>query len=176
MLKLSLSREGLSVGAHQVHYAWVIVAVASAMWLVSSTIRVVFSVMVPYLADDAGDFGWSYGVIAFAVSLQWIVSGLCSPLAGWVGNRYGIRRTMVFGALLFIVGMTLTGSMHHLWQFYLYFGFILGASIAIFQVPLVAAVTMWFKKHLGVAMGTLQASAGVGSAVSIFFVVLLLDH
>ena len=30
--------------------------------------------------------------------------------------------------------------------------------LAIFQVPLIAAVTLWFQQHLGVAMGLLQSA------------------
>ncbi len=174
MLKIGLSTTGLSVGEHRVHYAWVIVAVASAMWLTSSSIRIAASMLVPYLADSDG-FGWSYGAIALAFSIQWLFAGLFGPAAGWLGDRYGVRRTMILGAFLFVAGMMLTGTMTHLWEFYLYFGIILSASMAIFQVPLVAAVSTWFKKHLGLAMGALQGSQGIGTAIAILLIVVLFN-
>ena len=175
MLKVNVSTDGLQIGTHRLHYAWVIVVVAAILWLTSGSIRMASSVLVPYMEDPA-NFGWSYGAIGFGFSLQWIFSGMCSPVVGWLGDRYGIRRTMVLGAFLFIAGMMLTGTMNHLWQFYLYFGIILSASMAVFQVPLTVAVTMWFKKHLGLALGLLQASMGLGTVIAIIGVLFLLNH
>ena len=171
-LTISLSPTGITVGTRKIHYAWVIVAVAAAMWMISSSIRFAGTVLVPHL-QDPDVFGWSYGAIAFAFSLQWLVSGLLGPVMGWFGDRHGVRRTMVFGAVLFIAGMILTGTMNHLWQFYLYFGILLGVSTAVFQVPLVSGVTVWFRTHLGVAMGSLQSLQSLGTALLIPLVALL---
>ncbi len=79
------------------------------------------------------------------------------------------------GGLLFIAGMVLTGTMTHLWQFYLYFGFLLAAGMAAFQVTLVSGVTLWFRRQLGLAMGILQALQGLGTAVAILMVFILFD-
>ena len=137
----------------RIHYAWVIVAVAAAMGFITSSVRFAAAALVPHLSDSAAGFGWSYGAISFAFSLQWVVLGLVSPYVGWLGDRYGVRWLLLLGALLFIAGMMLTGIMSNLWQFYLFFGVILSASMGIFQVPLTASVTMWFRRHLGTGMG-----------------------
>ena len=171
-LAINLSSTGVTVGTRQIHYAWLIVVLAAAMWTVSSSIRFAGTVLVPHL-EDPDAFGWSYGVIAFAFSLQWLVSGLFGPVMGWLGDRHGVRLTMVLGAFLFIAGMLLTGTMTHLWQFYLYFGILLGGSMTVFQVPLVSGVTVWFRTHLGLAMGSLQALQGLGTALLIPLVAFL---
>ena len=171
-LAISLGHSGLSVGSLRIHYAWIIVMLAAAMWMVSSSIRFSATVLIPHLQDPAG-FGWSYGAIAFAFSLQWFLSGLLGPVMGWMGDRYGVRRTMVFGACLSIAGMLFAGSTTHLWQFYLSFGVLLGASMAIFQVPLVSGVTVWFRTHLGVAMGVLQGLQVLGTVLLIPLMALL---
>src|SRR2546422_11741573 len=87
----------------RVHYAWVMLGVAIAMRLVSSVERTASGVLVAYLVDPAGDFGWSRSVVGLALSLQWIFSGVFGPPAGWLGDRYGLRRTMAVGAPLFLV-------------------------------------------------------------------------
>ena len=172
MLKVNLRPAGLAVGSHKIHYAWAIVGVASAMWMTTSVIRFAASVLVPYLQEN---FGWSIFDIFAGFAIQWIASALASPLVGWLGDRYGVRRIMVLGALIFVLGMLLTGTMTHLWQFYLFYGIILSLAMAIFQVPMVAAVTLWFRKHLGIAMGTMQAIQGLGTAAAIFLVSLMVD-
>ena len=165
MLKVNLQPAELAIGNQRFHYAWVIVGVASVMWMITSSIRFATSMLVPHLQEA---LGWSIFAIFVAFALQWVVSAFFSPIAGWIGDRYGVRKVMLAGVALFVAGMVLTGTMTHLWQFYLYYGLILAAAMAIFQVPLVAAVTLWFRTHLGLAMGTLQAIQGMGTAMAIF--------
>ncbi len=173
MPKVSLSPANLVVANRPIHYAWVIVGVASVMWVTSSSIRFAISLLVPYLQDPDGAFGWSYFAIALAFTLQWVLSGTLAPAAGWLGDRYGVRKIMLAGAVLYIVGMLLTGAMEHLWQFLFYFGVLMGASMAIFQVALITGVTLWFRRHLGVAMGLLQGFQGLGTVVAIGMVYFL---
>ena len=67
----------------RVHYAWVIVAIAAAMGFITSSVRFAAAALVPHLSDPAAGFGWSYGAISLAFSLQWIIFGLASPT--WAG-------------------------------------------------------------------------------------------
>ena len=172
MAKFNLESSNLVVAGRPVHYAWVIVAVAAVMRLFSSSFRSSSSILIPRLVDS---FGWSYGAVGLGFAIQWIVSGMFGPPAGWLGDRYGVRWTMRLGAVLFIVGMVLTGFMRELWQFYLFFGVILSAAMGIFQVPLTAAVTLWFRKHLGTGMGLLQSSQGIGPLVAVPVMLLIIQ-
>ena len=163
----------VALGPLGVHYAWVIVLLASLMWMISSSFRFAAVVLVPHLQDPDDGFGWSYWAIAIAFSLQWIISGLMSPVLGWLGERHGVRPILVTGAVLFLVGMLLTGYMTQLWQFYLFFGVLLGIAMTVFQVPLVSSVTVWFKSNLGAAMGGMQAIQSLGTVSLIPLVALL---
>ena len=147
----------------KIHYAWFIVAIAATMGLISSSMRFAGAALVPHLNDPATGFGWSYGAISFAFSLQWMVLGLVSPYVGWLGDRYGVRRLLFLGALLFILGMVLTGIMTDLWQFYLFFGVVLGVSATMFGVLTISGVTLWFRRYLGVAMGIVWSFQGMGT-------------
>jgi MFS family permease len=138
------------------------VAIAAIIMLITSSVRFAAASLVPYLSDPASGFGWSYGAISFAFSLQWLVLGFISPYIGWLGDRYGIRRLLLLGTFLFIGGMLLTGTMSSLWQFYLYFGLMLGIAYAIFTILLVSGVTLWFRRYLGVAMGAVWSFQGIG--------------
>src|SRR5262245_44273497 len=75
----------------EIHYAWVMLGVAIAMRLISSVERTASGVLLAYLVDPAGEFGWSRSVVGLALSLQWICSGVFAPPAGWMGDRYGLR-------------------------------------------------------------------------------------
>ena len=169
--KFSFRLSDLILAGHRLHYAWAIVAIAAVMRLFSSSFRSSSSVLIPRLVES---FGWSYSAVGFGFALQWIVSGLLGPSAGWLGDRYGARVAMTVGAVLFIAGMVLTGFMQNLWQFYLFFGIILSASMGIFQVPLTASVTMWFRRHLGTGMGILQSAQGIGPLVAVPIMLLVI--
>src|SRR5499426_3052805 len=158
----------------RVHYAWVMLGIAIAMRLVSSVERTASGMLVAYLVDPTEKFGWSRSVVGLALSLQWICSGVFAPPAGWLGDRYGLRLAMAVGALLFLATSVLIGLVTAPWQFILYFGIFMSAALAIFQVPLVSAVTLWFSRHLGVAMGLLQSAQGLGNVLFAPLMVVLL--
>ena len=131
MFNIGLRPEGLVVGNRRIHYAFVIVAVATVMWMTSSSMRFAVAILVPQMTDL---FGWSIGFITLGFTIQWMLSAALSPICGWLSDRYGVRRVMWAGGLLFMAGMVLTGIMTQLWEFYLYFGLLLAAGMASFQV------------------------------------------
>ena len=145
-------------------------AIAATMGFITSSVRFAAAALVPHLSDPAAGFGWSYGEISLAFSLQWIVLGLVSPYIGLLGDRYGVRLLMLLGAFLFIAGMMLTGVMSNLWQFYLFFGVVLGVATTIFTVLTVSGVTLWFRRHLGAAMGVVWSFQGAGTIALLFLI------
>ena len=154
----------------RLHYAWVIVAIAAAMGFITSAVRFAAAALVPHLSDPAAGFGWSYGAITLAFSLNWIVLGLVSPYVGLLGDRYGVRPLLLLGAVLFIAGMMLTGVMSNLWQFYLFFGVVLGVATTIYTVLTVSGVTLWFRRQLGAAMGVVWSFQGAGTIALLFLI------
>ena len=175
MLKINLQPSELAVGSRRIHYGWVIVAIASTIGFLTSSVRFAATALVPYLRDSASGFGWSYGAISLGFSLQWLVLGIVSPYIGWLGDRYGARRLLLVGAFLFIAGMLLTGIMTSLWQFYLFFGVMLGIATTVFSILLVTGVTLWFRKHLGVAMGAVGSIQGMGMIAFLFLIAVAFD-
>jgi MFS family permease len=90
------------------------------------------------MVDPAGEFGWSRSIVGLALSLRWVCSGVFGPPAGWLGDRYGIRRAMDIGAVLFIATSLLIGMVRVPWEFLLSFGILMSMALAVFQVPLIS--------------------------------------
>jgi MFS family permease len=155
------------------HYAWVIVGIAAAMQMVGASIRMAFGVFIEPLSHILGG---DQGAITLAYAINSVVSAVFSPAAGWIGDRYGTRKAMTIGGLMFIAGMVLTGLINHLWQFYLAFGVLLGIAQAIFLVPLVPGVMRWYRRQLGWGMGILMASWGLGPAITVPIMGYLIVH
>jgi MFS family permease len=146
------------------------------MVLVTSSIRFAAAALVPYLNDADSGFGWGYSAITLGFSIQWIVLGLVSPYIGGVGDKYGMRPLLLFGGVAFIAGMLLTGVMSSLWQFYVFFGLILGLASSIFTVLPISGLTLWFRTHLGLAMGAIWSFQGIGVVAFIFFISAAFDQ
>ena len=175
MFKADLRPAHLAIGSRRIHYGWVIVVIASTIGSITSAVRFAATALVPHLRDSASGLGWSYGAITLGFSLQWFVLGIVSPYVGWLGDRYGARRLLLFGTFLFIAGMLLTGIMTSLWQFYLFFGVMLGVSTTVFSILLVTGVTLWFRRRLGVAMGAMGSVQGIGTIAFLFLIAVAFD-
>ena len=145
------------------HYAWFTLAIVFGLQTVSTGMRMAFGAFIDPLQEA---FGWSQGSIGLAYSIQFIASALFSPVAGWLSEVYGTRRAIFAGIALFIIGLALTGTITELWQFYLYYGIIIGAALSVFTVCLVTTVGYWFRTHKGLAIGITMASQGVGPALA----------
>ena len=160
MLNLSASR--LPWG---LHYCWIIVAVLATVQILATSISMAAGILLPPLTDPDGRFGWSVGTIVMGLAAYYLVGAIFAPVSGWLGDRYGARRMMFAGAILYGVSMVLLGFVRELWQFFIVFGFLLSLTQSIAMVPLMASVSGWFRRRLGLGTGILWAAGGVGTAI-----------
>tara|TARA_B100000029_G_scaffold383977_1_gene379440 strand:- start:254 stop:1522 length:1269 start_codon:yes stop_codon:yes gene_type:complete len=146
------------------HYVWAIVSIGVFIQMIGSALRNIFGILVDPLNVN---FNWSVGEIGIAYALMSITSALSSPFCGWLGDRFGAKRTMFFGSLLFLFGMLWVSFMNNLWEFYIAYGLVLGFSQSLLGVPIVPAVISWFRRHVGLGTGALMVSWSLGPALTI---------
>jgi MFS family permease len=158
------------------HYSWVIVGILVVVQVVGSAISQSAGVMVAPLRDPHGDFGWGIGTIGALMAVYYVVGALFSPVSGWLGERYGARHLMLAGGLLYGSSMVLLGLVRQPWHFLLAFSVLLSLTQSICLVPLMAAVSGWFRRRLGLGTGILWAAGGLGSALLAPLVSVLLDQ
>ncbi len=60
-----------------------------------------------FLTPMSVELGWGREVFAFAIALQNLVWGIAQPFAGALADRYGARKTIVVGAVLYTAGLAL---------------------------------------------------------------------
>jgi MFS family permease len=148
-----------------IHYSWVIVGILVVVQVIGSAISQSAGVMVAPLRDPHGPFGWGIGTIGAIMAVYYLVGALCAPVSGWLGERYGPRRLMLAGGLLYGGSMLLVGMVRHPWHFLFAFSLLLALTQSICMVPLMAAVSGWFRRRLGLATGILWAAGGLGAAL-----------
>jgi MFS family permease len=158
------------------HYSWVIVGILVVVQVIGSAISQSAGVMVAPLRDPHGDFGWGVGTIGALFAVYYVVGALFAPVSGWLGEWYGARRLMLAGGLLYGGSMLLLGLIRQPWQFLLAFSFLLSLTQSICMVPLMAAVSGWFRRRLGLATGLLWGAGGLGAALLAPLVSFLLEQ
>ncbi len=162
MLKVNWRPPSLSIGTTRIHYGWLIAAMAAALQVTTNFVNQAFAVLLPIIEDT---FGWSLTAITLAYFFKSIVQAMLSPVAGWVADRYGARRSLLTAATLYVGGMLALSSINQVWQLYLCYSLILGIAQALFSVNIPTTVAAWFKKRLGVATGLQQSLGGMGASI-----------
>ena len=155
------------------HYAWSIVGIGTVLRVTANFVSQAFAVVLVVLLDK---FEWTLTAIVLAQVFRSLASAALSPVAGWVGDRYGVRRSLLVAATLYVAGMLLLSTITHVWQLYLYYSVLLGVAQALFSVNIPTTVAAWFKKRLGVAVGIQQSLGGMGSALTAPALALLISQ
>ena len=142
------------------HYSWIIVAVLAVVQIFGGSIFFVAGIMVAPLSDQGGDFGWSVGTISVAFALYYLFSAIYAPISGHLGDRFGARKMMLAGIIMYGLGMVSLGFVNQVWQFFLVYSVFMAATASITMVPLMASITGWFRHRLGLesaSFGLLEA-------------------
>jgi MFS transporter, OFA family, oxalate/formate antiporter len=109
-----------------------------------------------------------YSQIALIYTLFILFETWPVPLAGYLIDKFGIRRLMLVGAVGILVGWTLGGTVattvvHH----YITYGVIAGTGAGIIYIATVANAVKWFPDKRGLAAGLTAAGFGGGSALTL---------
>ncbi len=148
-----------------IHYSWVIVAVLAVVQIFGSSIFFVAGIMVTPLSDETGDFRWGVGTIGGAIALYYVFSAIYAPISGHLGDRFGARPMMLAGIIMYGLGMAALGFVSEVWHFFLFYSVFMSATASITMVPLMASISGWFRRRLGVGIGILWAVGGIGAGI-----------
>jgi MFS family permease len=117
------------------------------------------------LKPIAADLASSRSVPALANSLAWLGSGAGSIVFGWVADRVGIARTVLFGAVMTGAGLAWAstgGAAELLLAHGLLVGFLGSGAI---NVPLIIYVSRSFDQHRGSAVALVSSGQYVAGAL-----------
>src|SRR5262249_9991504 len=125
-------------------YGWVIVGAGVVLSLIIFGVVDSFGVMFKPISEQ---FHWDRGTTSVASMINWISLGLSTLLFGALSDRFGSRRIIIVGGLIFIAGTLLLSQIQSLWQLYLYFGILLAIGRSAAGVSLIAFVTKVFVRN-----------------------------
>jgi MFS family permease len=138
---------------------WIVISSAGLQLLQAGLMMQAYGAYVSVLQDD---FGWTATQLAFGYSLQPMQNGLLGPIQGWMIERWGPRRVMRVGTVLFGGGFMLFSQVNSLLTFYAVFIVMaIGANLAGFMTIMVTLV-QWFERRRATAMSISQTGMSVG--------------
>lgn len=143
-------------------YGWVIVFTSLVLLVGSFGTQLTFGV---FLKPLSAEFGWSRAAASGAMSLAMGLSGVVGVVMGRLTDKFDVRILIGIAAALGTACYVLLADMHHLWQFYLYFGLGGGICIGSTYAPVSAIVSKWFRERRALALGTALMGISVGQMV-----------
>ncbi len=146
------------------HYSWIVIAILATVQIFASSISMAAGIMLPPLTDENGAFGWNESLVTLGIATYYGFGAVYAPITGWLGDRFGSRIMLFAAATLYMISMVLLSMISELWHFFLFFGVLLSLTQSLGMVPLMASVSGWFRRRLGMGIGILWAAGGIGTA------------
>lgn len=143
---------------------WVVVASILGLIVGAGSINIfAFGVFLKPVSDD---LGVSRGTLSAAVFLSSILTACGSPILGTMIDRWGIRVVMLPAIALFAL-VTAAFSMLSADPAVLFVLYGLSGLVGSGQTPIAysKAVSAWFDKERGLALGIAMAGVGLGTAI-----------
>ena len=114
----------------------------------------------------ASGLSFSRATTSVAAGIGKAINGPQSLLTGWLSDRFGPRWIIVGGVFLIGLGLILMNFIDSLWAFYLVWGVTLGTGVNIaLELPMNTAISNWFVKKRGTALGIRMASIGLAGVL-----------
>ncbi|HRP26060.1 MFS transporter [Thauera sp.] len=117
-----------------------------------------------FLPPMTADQGWSRELFSFSIALQNLLWGLFQPFAGAFADRHGAGRTLVGGALLYIVGLVVMAHADTALGLNLGAGLLIGMGLSgtTFSVVLGVIGRMAAPEKRSMALGLASAGGSFG--------------
>ncbi len=143
---------------------WLLLAAAFGTFSVGAGFMHAYTVFLVTFIDV---FGWSRAEVSLAYSVSQIVTGVSSPLVGWLVDRLGPSRLILMGGALLTVGLLANAEATQLWHVVLLYGVVmtLGAN-CLGLVVFVPLLSRHFVRNRGMAVSVVQSANGFARAFS----------
>lgn len=129
--------------------------------------RFAFGAIIPFMKDGLGLDYRQTGIVASAIFLGYLLS---VSVVGFFVMRFGTKKVIIISLFIISFGMAISGFANGFWMAYI--GCLLaGIGTGGANVPSLELVGRWFTTSMkGMAIGIANSGAGIGMAVTGFFV------
>ncbi|HSR10228.1 MAG TPA: MFS transporter [Thermodesulfobacteriota bacterium] len=150
----------MSARRTQFFYGYVVVGAAFIIMVLAWGSNRSFGVFVEPILRD---FGWTRAALSGSFTLNAIVMGVLTLVAGRATDRFGPRAVLIVCGCFAGLSFILSSRIDAVWEFYVFYGVFGGIGMSGLLIPLMAAVLRWFTKYRGFMSGILVSGAGFGN-------------
>lgn len=125
-----------------------------------------FNVLPLVMGPISSEFGWDFAAVSAGVTVFGILAALMAPVFGGLSDRFGVRPVVLWSLLLFGIIFASFYFLPPSHTGYLLFWAVLGA-IGIGSTPVTwsRAISMWFNRHRGLALGIMLLGTSLAAMV-----------
>jgi MFS family permease len=117
-----------------------------------------------YIPSIEQEFGWSRVEVSLAFTIVAYMIVLVSPIQGFLVDKFGPRKVVLTSIPLFAASLAaLYFTPANLAVYYLLWGLVPVLGLGLWPLGYLQAVTPWFDRKLGLALGCANAGIGLGS-------------
>ncbi len=146
----------------RVFYGWVVVATFFVVGITLYGIHLSFGV---FFKSIESEFDLTRAATSSIVSINLILAGVFSFVAGWALDRYGPRRVVLLMGIFTGLSLALTSLTTSHWQLFITYSLLLSLGTgAVYVVPM-STVSRWFNKKRGLALGLAGSGLGLGMII-----------
>ena len=143
-------------------YGWVIIAVFLVIGATLYGVHFSFGV---FFKSIEAEFSLTRASTSSILSVNMVLAGLFSFLAGWALDRYGPRVVVLLMGIFTGLSLILTSLTGAAWQLFITYSLLLAMGTGpIYAVPM-SAVSRWFDRKKGLALGLASMGIGLGTVV-----------
>jgi len=151
-----------SVTSIETRTSWVVAFVALLTMLMASGGAWITAVA---LTEIAAEVGGVRSIPALGSSLAWLGSGFGGILMGTLAERFGTRWTVLFGALMIALGLSISTLGPH-WPLWIGHGVFIGLfGLGGINAPLYIYVSRWFDRRRGSALALISSGTYLAGAL-----------
>jgi MFS family permease len=152
----------LTISTIETRSSWIVASVSVALLSLSFGALWITAVG---LKTIAADLGGARSAPSLANSLAWLGSSVGGIAMGRLADRFGIRWTVMFGAVSICIGLFIS-TLGQPWQLYLGHGIFMGLlGNAGLNAPLYVYVSRWFDRRRGSALALISSGGYVAGTI-----------
>lgn len=130
-----------------------------------------------FLKPISEEMGWERGMISLALNAGLVMTGLATPFAGRLMDKYGIRAITLPAIILFAIATAAVSLVSTSPVVFILLYAVMGlAAAGQTPLPYSKAIASWFDKRRGLALGIAIAGVGLGAAVVPKFTLMMMQH
>jgi len=159
---INLPGIGLSIPSIETRTSWVVASLSVALLALSFGAMWITAVGLKAIAADLGGLR---SAPSLAASLAWLGTSVGGVLMGRLADWYGIRWTVIVGAVSICIGLFLS-TLGEPWQLYVGHGVFIGLlGNGGLNAPLYVYVSRWFDRRRGSALALISSGGYVAGTI-----------